>query len=146
MLARKQLYLKYTISIIVAPLFCIIYVKLFGQSADNLFWIFDDLKYLFFLIILYPIVEELTFRGMIQSYISVKTKYFEFLWGISLANVLTSILFGLMHLIHHEPIWATLVFVPSVIFGYFKDRFDSVLPSIFLHMFYNLCFFSIIGN
>ncbi|NKQ40608.1 MAG: JDVT-CTERM system CAAX-type protease [Sulfurovum sp.] len=146
MLTKKQIHARYAVAIATAPAFCVLYAKLFGYSAESIFWLFDDTRSLIFLIILYPIIEELAFRGLIQSFISAKTKHAEFFWGITWANILTSVLFALMHLVYHTPIWAILVFFPSLIFGYFKDKYDIVLPSIFLHMFYNLCFFSIVGN
>jgi membrane protease YdiL (CAAX protease family) len=81
----------------------------------------------------------LAFRGVIQEYIHSKTKQYDSFVYISLANIITSILFVAIHFVHHSPIWAMLVFIPSLIFGYFKDQYDRIGPSIFLHMFYNAC-------
>ncbi|RRS30263.1 MAG: hypothetical protein P794_07850 [Epsilonproteobacteria bacterium (ex Lamellibrachia satsuma)] len=105
-----------------------------------------DLKSLFFLILLYPVIEELTFRGIIQEYISQKTKQQILFFNLSIANLLTSILFVFMHFVHHEIIWAILTFFPSLVFGYFKEKYSKITPSIILHIFYNLCYFSFIGN
>jgi membrane protease YdiL (CAAX protease family) len=94
---------------------------------------------LWLFIVIYPIIEELAFRGVIQEYLSkIYQKNF---YNISFANLFTSILFATLHLINHTAIWAILVFIPSLIFGYFKDKFNSVIPSIFLHIFYNLGYF-----
>ncbi len=94
---------------------------------------------LFFLIVFYPVIEELAFRGVIQEYIATKTKQYPSFFYLTVANILTSVLFVLMHFVHHTPIWAMLVFIPSLIFGYFKEQYKHIVPSIFLHMFYNIC-------
>ena len=122
-----------------APVFILLYNSLFSHQTLDLSAISIDTKSLFFLIIFYPVVEELAFRGVIQEVIATKTKQYHNLYSITVANILTSVLFVLMHFVHHTPLWALLVFVPSLIFGYFKDQYENILPSIFLHMFYNTC-------
>ncbi len=132
--------LHYGAAILAAPLFVLLYTSLFQTQQVNLDTLFHDKEALFLLLIFYPIVEELIFRGMIQEYIALKTKerslYFH---SISLANILTSLLFVALHFIYHAPLWALLVFIPSLLFGYFKEQYKNIVPSIFLHMFYNLC-------
>lgn len=122
-----------------APVFILLYNSFFSHQTLDISAISIELKSLFFLIVFYPIVEELAFRGVIQEVIDSKTKQYPSYLYISVANVLTSVLFVLMHFIHHTPLWAMLVFIPSLIFGYFKEQYNSILPSIFLHMFYNTC-------
>ena len=131
--------IQYGAAILAAPVFVFLYISMFQDQTIDLKNILSDTKSLFFLIVFYPVVEELAFRGMIQEYISTKTKQYPSYFYISVANILTSILFVLMHFVHHTPLWALLVFIPSLIFGYFKEQYKSILPSIFLHMFYNAC-------
>lgn len=84
-----------------------------------------------------PFIEELLFRGFIQGQLSI------FEWGrlavckITVANILTSILFVGLHLLYGPQFWSLTIFIPSLLFGYFRDVFDSVYPSIFLHSTYN---------
>jgi len=91
------------------------------------------------LVVLYPVIEEIIFRGLIQElahdYISRQS-----LGPISIANLLTSFLFTGLHFIHHAPLWAALVFFPSLVFGFFKDRTRQLTAPIFLHIFYNAGF------
>lgn len=108
------------------------------QTFDMQHMVFDK-KSLFFLIVFYPVVEELAFRGVIQEYIASKTTQYTTFFYISVANLLTSLLFVAIHFVHHTPVWALLVFIPSLIFGYFKEQYEHIGPSIFLHMFYNAC-------
>jgi hypothetical protein len=98
-----------------------------------------ETRSLFFLIVFYPVIEELAFRGVIQEYIATKTKEYPTYLYFSLANIITSLLFVAIHFVHHTPLWAMLVFIPSLIFGYFKEQYNHIGPSIFLHMFYNVC-------
>ena len=89
--------------------------------------------------VLYPILEEVLFRGAIQNWFLQKDAGFKAAYkGVTLANVLTSILFVVSHLFYHEFLWALLVFFPSLLFGYFRDRYRSLYPSILLHGYYNL--------
>jgi len=95
------------------------------------------------LILWQPLLEELLFRGVIQGQMGMQSwgriKHF----GVSRANLLTSILFALAHLIYHSPLWALAVVVPSLIFGHFRDRYASIYPSLALHAYYNAGYFLI---
>lgn len=93
-----------------------------------------------------PLFEELLFRGIVQGHL-LQSRAKHRTWnGLSLANFLTSLLFTLAHLAAHSISWALLVFVPSLCFGFVRDRFESVYPSIALHAFYNTGFFLLTGS
>jgi membrane protease YdiL (CAAX protease family) len=89
------------------------------------------------LVIWQPVVEEILFRGILQGQL-IKTP-----WGqrafmrITAANVLTSILFAAIHMVNNSPLFALAVFVPSLVFGYFRDSCNSVYPAIVLHAAFN---------
>jgi membrane protease YdiL (CAAX protease family) len=91
-------------------------------------------------VLVYPVLEEIAFRGLIQElvrdFISGR-----FLGPLSIANLLTSLLFTGLHFITHPPLWAALVFFPSLVFGLFKDRTHRLLAPILLHVFYNAGYF-----
>ena len=92
---------------------------------------------------IYPLLEEWLFRGLLQpqllTYRPLRTQRL----GLSGANLLTSLLFGATHLLAHSPLWAAAVIIPSLIFGAFRDRYQSIVPAIILHSFYNLGYFLI---
>lgn len=100
---------------------------------------------LLFLIFIFPVLEEIVFRGLVQESIQklLEHKQFKiiFLWRISNANLLASLCFTLSHFWSHPPLWAAATLIPSLIFGYFKDKYQSLYPSIMLHIFYNLGFY-----
>ena len=91
-------------------------------------------------VLLYPVVEEIVFRGLLQElvrdYISRRT-----LGPVTIANLLTSLLFTGLHFIYHAPLWAALVFFPSLVFGFFKDRTHHLVAPVILHVFYNAGYF-----
>ncbi len=96
---------------------------------------------LFLPLFLYPIFEEILFRGFLQGEM-LRTGWGEKTWkGWSVANLFTSLAFSLAHAVFSPWIHAIGVFFPSLIFGFFRDRTGSLFPSIFLHVFYNLGFF-----
>ena len=95
------------------------------------------------LLILFPITEELFFRGIIQPIIHKK---FSKTWhSISAANALTSLLFSFSHLFNHNPFWALSTFLPSMIFGWSKDRYNTLLAPLMLHCYYNAGWFYLVS-
>ncbi len=85
-----------------------------------------------FLLILYavligPIEEELTFRGVIFS---SAQKVFPF-WA---ANIFQALLFGIFHL---NPIQGIYAFFVGLVLGYVYQRSGSIWISSLLHMLYN---------
>jgi len=94
------------------------------------------------LIIWQPFIEEVLFRGIIQGQISKHD------WGkrswlcISSANLITSMLFVIVHMINNTPLFALTVLAPSLVFGYFRDHCNSIYPSIIIHSSYNAMVFA----
>jgi CAAX protease family protein len=90
-------------------------------------------------VLIYPVLEEAVFRGLLQElaqeYISRRR-----FGPLSLANLLTSLVFTGFHFLNHAPLWAVLVFFPSLVFGLFKDRYHTLTAPILLHGFYNAGF------
>lgn len=93
------------------------------------------------LVLLQPLVEELLFRGLLQGWLGTWAWGRRQLGGISLANLVVSLVFTALHFINHPPLWAAGVLLPSLAYGYFRDRHGSVLPAIALHVFYNAGYF-----
>ena len=93
-----------------------------------------------------PLFEELLFRGIVQGHLLQSMVGQKTWFGLSTSNLLTSFLFSLAHLASHSISWSLLVFVPSLCFGFVRDRFGSVYPSIALHVFYNTGYFLLIGG
>jgi len=126
------------LAVITAAVFWV-FLGLLTQPVFDLSWPVELPGKFLLLVLLYPLVEELVFRGVIQGWLLTRINRS---WrGVSLANLLTSVLFVALHLWQHPPLWAFAVFVPSLIFGFFRDRYQSVIPAIILHSFYNLGYF-----
>lgn len=92
------------------------------------------------LLIWQPVFEEILFRGVILGglgriqFFTVKSL------GLSRANICVSCLFSATHFINHPPLWAASVFIPSLVFGYFRERHDSLAPPVALHVWYNTAY------
>ena len=93
------------------------------------------------IILIQPVFEEILFRGIIQGQLG------QYNWGkrswliVSHANILTSIIFVAMHMINSPPLHALSILAPSLVFGYFRDKYQSVYPAIVLHASYNAMVF-----
>lgn len=81
-----------------------------------------------YVVILGPIAEELTFRGVTMYYARKFTNRF---W---LANLIQSVLFGVMHLNLVQGIYAAIL---GLVIGWVYHRFRSLYACIFMHMFFN---------
>jgi len=92
---------------------------------------------LLYLVLITPIIEELAYRGALQGAFLAPPWGQRRRWHISQANLMTSVLFCAMHLLHHPPLWAVAVVVPSLIFGHLRERTGSVFPPILVHGWYN---------
>lgn len=107
-------------------------------------WFYYHLGSFVILAIIYPVLEEIVFRGFIQEQL-FRILSQRRIGLVTLANILTSIIFSAMHLINHTPEWALLVFIPSLVFGFTKDRFDTLLAPVLLHVFYNMGYYLLFG-
>ena len=93
-----------------------------------------------------PIVEELLFRGCLQGALSFREWGQRSLVGLSIANLLTSVMFTGAHIATHSLLWASLTLFPSLLFGLLRDRSGSVFPPIALHIIYNAGYFMLTGG
>jgi len=104
-----------------------------------------DILHLIVLTALYPALEEWVFRGQLQGWLLEQP------WGqrrfgpVSIANTLTSLIFALLHLVSQPPLLAILVFFPSLVFGYARERTSGLIWPIGLHSWYNLGWFWLQG-
>ncbi len=98
-------------------------------------------------ILVYPVLEEIVFRGWMQGEMRrLQWGRARLLAGMTRANVLTSLIFTACHFLTHSPLAALSVLIPSLIFGYFRDRYDAdhirwLAAPIGLHIWYNLGYF-----
>ncbi|HRP34379.1 MAG TPA: JDVT-CTERM system glutamic-type intramembrane protease [Gammaproteobacteria bacterium] len=96
------------------------------------------------LAVLYPVLEELVFRGWLQGALLNRG------WGrriagpVSAANLAAALGFATAHLLRTSPAWAAAVILPGLVFGGFRER-HGVGAAIALHMFYNAGFFWLFG-
>lgn len=92
------------------------------------------------MILIQPVVEELFFRGFLQGHLGRIFHHRYMLYGVSLANLVTTLAFCVAHLVHQPLPWALAVMVPSLAFGFFRDRHQHIYSATILHCFYNAAF------
>ncbi len=90
-------------------------------------------------LLLQPVAEELAFRGALQGRLLRRGWTWQ-IGPVSAANLATTCLFVLAHLLVQSVSWAVAVAAPSLVFGYLRERFSSVLPPIAMHSLYNAGF------
>ena len=117
-----------------------------GTAISGLEWLIGQPVLFLQLALLYPIVEELVFRGLLQESLGKTRLAGLAIYCISLPNILTSLVFTAFHFWYHSPAWALVVVFPSLVFGYFRDRYQHVIPAVVLHVFYNSGYFLLFGK
>jgi membrane protease YdiL (CAAX protease family) len=90
-----------------------------------------------------PVLEELCFRGLVQT--ELRQRFDRQFGPISAANLLTSAAFVALHWAQNPKAWVGLVVIPSLVYGYFRDRYDTVKSPIALHLLHNMLYFSLFG-
>ncbi|AOY90322.1 abortive infection protein [Marinobacter salinus] len=124
---------RFLLALVVGCLISVVLTMLAGRSG----WQDADLLSILSLVFWAPIVEELAFRGVVQGWLSGTESGRRRLAGLSLANIIAACLFTGWHLLYRTDVMAWLVFVPALVFGYFRDRHGSLLPCVILHAAYN---------
>jgi len=84
------------------------------------------LRMIVLVVILAPVAEEILFRGYLFTALSKTVP----MW---LTQVITALLFGLVHGLGH----ALPIALLSLLFGYLRQRYGSLLPSILAHAVHN---------
>jgi len=112
----------------------------FSSPTTHLAWPLNDPLRFLYPALLYPVVEEMLFRGLLQEAVQAHLKPWK-LEPLTHANLLTSLVFSALHFINHPPLWAAAVFLPSLLFGLVKERSGGLTAPIVLHVFYNSGYF-----
>lgn len=114
---------------------------------------FNIVQKLMVAILLAPIVEEIVFRGYIQTILGFAlAKYKNTVKIFWLPIIITSIIFSLLHFtaiktvsIYQTLSIVTLALAIGLFAGYFKEKYNSLIPSINLHIFSNMgAFFALL--
>ena len=94
-------------------------------------------------VVLWPLIEELLFRGLLQGQLLRLSQHLgrpRRIGPITWANGLSTLAFVALHLSAQPLAWALAVALPSLVLGHLRERFASVWPAVGLHMFYNAGF------
>ena len=95
--------------------------------------------------LIFPVLEEIVFRGLIQDYISIKLSTWDEYLGITSANWVTTLLFCLAHLVTRSFIVALLVIVPSLVLGSLRDKGFSIKALAAIHVYWNGGVYLLVG-
>jgi Predicted metal-dependent membrane protease len=79
---------------------------------------------LLLLAVLAPLVEELVFRGLLYGWLAGR-------WGKNVGWIVSSLAFAAAHA---EPAHIVLVLPLGLLFGWLRQRTDSLLPSLVAHI------------
>lgn len=91
------------------------------------------------------VIEEVIFRGGIQSWLLRENIFKISLLGLSRANWLTSSLFAAAHIWQHPLVLVPGYFAVSLVLGYFRERYNGIRVPVALHAYYNLVLLYIPG-
>jgi uncharacterized protein len=127
---------------LVAGLLFWVFLSTMMTGVRSLVW---KLSVALSLCLVQPLIEELIFRGVVQGEL-LRRIWGQRKWlGVGAANAATSIAFTALHFLFHPPLWAASVLVPSLLFGHFRERHNSLYPPLCLHIYYNTGYFFTTG-
>jgi membrane protease YdiL (CAAX protease family) len=92
----------------------------------------------FWSLIGYPVCEELVFRGVLQRELLRSRVFSGSRYGMSLANLFTSLVFAGAHVLWFENPAQAAVLLPSLIIGHVYERAGGLPGAIVLHGWFNL--------
>ncbi|HUR41165.1 MAG TPA: JDVT-CTERM system glutamic-type intramembrane protease [Verrucomicrobiae bacterium] len=108
------------------------------KGAPDPTWIAREPLRFLLLALVYPILEEIVFRGLIQGELLKRLRAKA--GPLSAANAITSAVFTALHLAL-RPSWLALGTLPvSLVLGHFRERHGGLAAPIALHVFYNTGF------
>lgn len=113
--------------------------------SDPIHFVAPNLVPFLMISIAYPVVEEIIFRGALQGYL-IRRLVYKLPGPISSANISTSVAFASLHGIVLASSWSLLVFFPSLVYGYFRERTGGLIAPLLLHIFYNSGFFIVLAK
>ncbi|MDA3921094.1 MAG: JDVT-CTERM system glutamic-type intramembrane protease [Salinisphaera sp.] len=97
-------------------------------------------------VVMAPALEELVFRGGLQEWLLRCRHHRPGTRSIiSLPNLATSLVFALAHLLHHPPLWAAGIFLPSLVFGALYERRRQLRTPMLVHAAYNAAYLCLLG-
>jgi membrane protease YdiL (CAAX protease family) len=131
---------QFFLALLIAPLLWLIGYYFYAPTPDWR-WPLHQPREFALLVMFYPCLEELLFRGMLQGWLLERANFQRHWQGLTLANLATSCIFTALHFLMHPPLAAASVLLPSLVFGYFRDRYGRLHAPILLHVYYNLGYF-----
>ena len=132
------------IAVLGAPLFWAALLVLSGRDPAWSWPLAEPLRFVL-PALCYPVLEEIVFRGLLQEQLQRALRG-RTVGPLSGANIVTSAVFTALHFLYHAPAWAAAVFIPSLLFGYFKDQSGRLTIPIALHVFYNSGYYWLFGG
>ena len=121
-------------------------LAVFFRIYPTLDWIFSDFGLFVAVCFLSPILEEYVFRGLVYDYVERRSQWHwpsHSVLNISVANLVSSMLFVIMHGLFRGFGTALLVIVPSLYLGILKRQTSGLGACMIVHGIWNLGWFSL---
>lgn len=142
---RSRVDWQFGAALAAAPLFWLGLAQTRSLSPD-LAWPLAHPLPLLIVALVYPVLEEMVFRGLIQGELARRPWGARQILGLSVANLLAASLFAASHLWHHTALHALAVLAPGLLFGYFRDRYGGIKQAVLLHVVYNTGYIWLFGG
>ena len=142
---RLQTDWQFGAALAAAPLYWLGLAQMRGLSPD-LAWPLAHPSPFLLVALVYPVLEEVVFRGLIQGQMIRRPWGAKQVGGFSLANVLTSLLFAANHMWQHTVWDALAVLAPGLLFGYIRDRYGGIKQAVWLHVAFNTGYIWLFGG
>ena len=126
---------------IFAPIFWLV-LYFVSPPADDRTWLLFAPIWYFKLVFIFPILEEMVFRGLVQTTIFGFLRKIK-LGPLTLSNIIASFAYFSFNAMNNVPMWLGMILIPSLFFGYLKDKYHTLKQPILMHAYFNAGFFLI---
>lgn len=135
---------QFLLALALGPLYWLALIAVHGASPVDSARALDAPFALLQAVLIYPVLEEIVFRGAVQDFLRRRLR--DRRWSmLSAANLATSVLFAAAHVAWRGDPATAAVFLPSLVFGYFRERHATLASPIALHVFYNAGLFTLLN-
>jgi membrane protease YdiL (CAAX protease family) len=121
------------IAVIFMPLLILSWIPPWEQD-----YLKEDSIKVILLFLLIPVVEEIIFRGILQTWLRTLTWFKLAKFEISLANITTSCLFSVFHIWQHPLFLFPGYLLVSLVLGYYREKYKGMWIPICLHSYFNV--------
>lgn len=138
MFSSRKMTLYFVVAFVsAAPILYLFATVILNRNVSFSNW--QDIYLVILFTICLPFLSEVLFRKILLRKINNHPHILKFRYNEVIANTIVSLIYALLFLIYFKHSLALFAFYPSLVYGFMFLKTNSILPSVALHIFHNVC-------